>query len=55
MPAEYASRVAALAPGMMLVSCVVSSTPDAPITRAPMLIAKLSPVPRKCVGYIRGK
>jgi hypothetical protein len=38
-----------------LVSWVVNNTPDAPITRAPMLIAKVSPVPRKYVGYIRGR
>jgi LysR family transcriptional regulator, carnitine catabolism transcriptional activator len=34
---------------MMLASCVVKITPDGSITRAPILIAKLSPVARKWI------
>ena len=50
MPAAYAIRWAAPAAGMMLASCVVKTAADAPIALPPMLPAKLSPVPRKCVG-----
>ena len=53
--AEYASFVNDVAPGITLASCVVSSAADVPIMRPPMLAAKLSPVPRRCVGYILGR
>src|SRR2546426_4184418 len=51
----YASLVGRVAPGIELTSCVVTRAADVPIMRPPTFAAKLSPVPRRYVGYTRGR
>src|SRR6185436_2648381 len=52
---EWASLWVASTPGITLDNCVVASTANGASTRAPMLIAKLSPVTRRCNGNTRGR
>src|ERR1051326_1385081 len=54
-PAAYANFAAAVVPGIDLANCVVSSAAEVPIMRPPIFAAKLSPVPRRWVGYTRGR
>src|SRR5439155_52628 len=53
--AACASRPAGVAPGIDATRLVVMSAADVPIMRPPTFAAKLSPVPRRYVGYTRGR
>lgn len=50
-----ASCAVGVAPGITLDSSGVSSAANGAMTRAPMPMAKLSPVPRRCSGKTRGR
>ena len=47
---EWAPWTGTESPGMTLTSRTVTSAPIVPIIRPPTFAAKLSPVPRRCVG-----
>src|SRR5687768_16306168 len=53
--ATSATLVGAYARLGVIASVAVSHANDVPTSRPPMFAAKLSPVPRRCTGYTRGR